>query len=175
VWAGSPGFSTLVNIILEQQVSLASARATFDKLRQRVTRLSPRSFLELDGRTLKACGFSRQKTEYCRHLAHSVLDRRLVFKQLETADDSTARAELVKIKGIGPWSADIYLLMVHLRPDVWPSGDLALASAVRQVKGLTSLPSSDEVDRIGLQWRPWRAVAARILWHHYLKADPVDR
>jgi DNA-3-methyladenine glycosylase II len=168
MWARRPGFATLVYIILEQQVSLASAKATYDKLRHRLTRLTPRAFLALDAATLKRCGFSRQKTEYCRQLANSILQRQLVLRRLERADDSTAKAELIQIKGIGSWSADIYLLMALLRPDVWPSGDLALASAVRTVKGLASVPTPDELDRIGRPWRPWRAVAARILWHHYL-------
>jgi DNA-3-methyladenine glycosylase II len=106
MWARRPGFATLVYIILEQQVSLASAKATYDKLRHRLTRLTPRAFLALDAATLKRCGFSRQKTEYCRQLANSILQRQLVLRRLERADDSTAKAELIQIKGIGSWSAD---------------------------------------------------------------------
>lgn len=170
LWARRPGFSSLVHIILEQQVSLASARAAFEKLRVRAGRLTPARFLELDATTLRQVGFSRQKAAYCRELASSLVERRLVLHRLESVDDSTAREELVKIRGIGSWSADIYLLMALLRPDVWPTGDLALASAVRRVKGLRSVPSEEELDRIGAEWRPWRAVAARILWRFYLSS-----
>jgi len=168
VWARKGGFPTLVRIILEQQVSLASARATYEKLRTRVSRLSPGQFLSLDDQTLKECGFSRQKASYCRGLAESIARRRLVLRRLQDAADDAVRSELVQIKGIGPWSADIYLLMVLLRPDIWPSGDLALASAARRAKGLRSVPSPEELEAMGEAWRPWRAVAARILWHFYL-------
>jgi len=168
MWARKPGFSTLVRIILEQQVSLASARATYDKLLAKVGRLTPKRFASLDARALKRCGFSRQKSEYCRQLSGSILDGRLRLATLERADDEAVRAALVKIKGIGVWSADIYLLMALLRPDVWPIGDLALATSARQVKGFETTPTPDELDRVGEPWRPWRAVAARILWHDYL-------
>ena len=83
-------------------------------------------------------------------------------------DDAAVRSALTQIKGIGPWTADIYLLMALRRPDIWPSGDLALAVAAQSIKGLAARPMSDELQAIGESWRPWRAVAARLLWHHYL-------
>jgi len=168
MWNRRPGFPTLLHIILEQQVSLASARAAFDRLRAAASPLTPARFLELDDATLKAIGFSRQKTAYGRHLAQSIVNGHFRLAALNRMDDATARAELLKLKGIGPWTADIYLLMALRRPDVWPSGDLALALAVQRVKRLPSRPTPDELDAIGAAWRPWRAVAARVLWHYYL-------
>jgi DNA-3-methyladenine glycosylase II len=168
LWARQPGFPTLVHIILEQQVSLASARAAFDKLNQVASPLTPERFLELTDRELKQVGFSWQKREYCRGLSRSILAGDLDLDRLGDMTDTAARAELVKVKGIGPWTANIYLLMALLRPDVWPSGDLAIAKAVQTVKGLASLPSTARLDEIAQPWKPWRAVAARILWYRYL-------
>lgn len=163
-----PGFPTLVLIILEQQVSLASARATFNRLQESAGSLSPRRFLAFDDRQLKTIGFSRQKTLYCRELASAVIRRTLEFEELHKMEDSTARAKLMEMKGIGKWTADIYLMTAMMRPDIWPSGDLALAAATQEVKRLPSRPDPEELEEIARPWRPWRTVAARILWHHYL-------
>jgi DNA-3-methyladenine glycosylase II len=168
MWARAPGFSTLVHIILEQQVSLASARAAFERLLSLVSPLTPAGFLALDDTTLKAVGFSRQKTAYGRHLAQAIVEGQLDLAALDSMEDKVVRAELCSLRGIGPWSADIYLLMALRRPDVWPSGDIALASAAQDVKRLATRPTPDELEAIGAAWRPWRAVAARLLWHHYL-------
>jgi len=168
LWARKKGFPTLVHIILEQQVSLASARAAFDRLRDALGRISPAGFLTLNDRELKTIGFSRQKTGYCRELAESIIDRRFSARALELMSDDDARAALVGLKGIGAWSADIYLLMALCRPDIWPSGDLALAVAAHQVKRLSERPTPADLAELGEAWRPWRAVAARLLWHHYL-------
>jgi DNA-3-methyladenine glycosylase II len=168
MWAREPGFPTLVHIILEQQVSLASARAAYDRLLLAVSPLTPRGFLVLDDVQLKAIGFSRQKTAYGRYLARAILEDRLDLGALAVMDDEAVRAALIELKGIGPWTADIYLLMALLRPDVWPSGDLALAVAWQRIKGLDSRPTPQEMEAHGARWRPWRAVAARLLWHYYL-------
>jgi len=167
MWARRPGFPTLIHIILEQQVSLASARAAFNRLKATI-RVTPRNLLTLDDATLKAIGFSRQKTDYARHLAQAILDRRFSPVALESMDDTSARAALIELKGIGVWTADIYLLMALRRPDVWPHGDLALAVAAHHVKQLSARPTYDELTAMSEAWRPWRAVAARVLWHHYL-------
>jgi DNA-3-methyladenine glycosylase II len=172
MWAREPGFPTLIHIILEQQVSLASAKAAYQRLLAAASPLTPDRFLELDDAALKRIGFSRQKTAYSRELARAVLSGRLDLAELETRDDVTVRSELTQIKGIGPWTADIYLLMALRRPDVWPSGDLALATAAQRVKRLASRPTPDELDALGAKWKPWRAVAAWLLWHYYL-SDPV--
>lgn len=168
LWAREPGFHTLIHIVLEQQVSLASAKAAYDRLVAATGRLLPERFLALSDAELKIVGFSRQKTGYGRALAHAVLNGRLDLASLETLDDAAAKSQLMSVKGIGPWTADIFLLMVLRRPDTWPSGDLALASAVQRVKRLRAQPTPQRLERIGHAWQPWRAVAARILWHYYL-------
>jgi DNA-3-methyladenine glycosylase II len=168
MWAREPGYPTLVRIILEQQVSLASAAAAFDKLAARINPVTPENLLSLDDETLKACGFSRQKTGYARGLAADILEGRLDLAALREMEDDQAHAAIVKVRGLGLWSADIYLLMALLRPDIWPRGDLALAQSMRRVKNLASLPTCEEMDEISKLWRPWRAVAARFLWHDYL-------
>jgi DNA-3-methyladenine glycosylase II len=171
LWKRDPGFPTLVRIILEQQVSLSSARAAFNKLLQAVPVLIPEEFLKLNGKTLKQIGFSRQKAYYCRYLAESLKSGFLNLERLGKMEDEQVRAELIKIKGIGQWTADIYLLMALRRPDVWPAGDLALAIAVQRVKGLGTRPSWQELEALSIVWKPWRAVAARIFWHHYLNSQ----
>lgn len=168
LWDRRPGFGTLVFIILEQQVSLASARAAFERLTAARSPLTPGSFLELDADTLKQIGFSRQKTRYARALATSIVDGTLDLDALHALEDDSVREELTKLPGIGPWTADIYMVMALLRPDVWPRGDLALAKAVQAVKGLKALPSAKEQERLAQSWKPWRAVAARLFWSHYL-------
>ena len=168
LWKRKPGFATLVHIILEQQVSLASARATLNKLMYAVSPLTPEKFLQQDDKTLKAFGFSRQKTAYCRNLAESMISGRLELKRLYSKTDNQVRRKLMEIKGIGRWTADIYLLMVLRRPDIWPVGDLALVSAIQKLKQLPARPGPDEINTLAAGWKPWRAVAARILWHYYL-------
>lgn len=170
LWARPPGFSTLIYIILEQQVSLASARAAYDRLLALADPLTPVSFLALDDAALRAAGFSRQKTAYGRHLAQAVLSGQLDLEALAGLDDEDVRARLTAVKGIGRWTADVYLLMALLRPDVWPIGDLALVTAVQRLKRLEQRPSGETMIDMGEAWRPWRAVAARLFWVHYLAA-----
>jgi DNA-3-methyladenine glycosylase II len=168
LWDRPAGFTTLVHIILEQQVSLASAKAAFDRLVAATAPLTPSSFLLLTDAELLAIGFSRQKAGYARALASAILDGSLDLDHLATLDDDAAQAELETIPGIGRWTSTIYLLMVLGRPDVWPSGDMALATAVAQAKGLPARPDPDTLRLLGEVWRPWRSVAARLLWHDYL-------
>lgn len=166
LWAREPGYATLVHIILEQQVSLASAKAAFDRLKEAIS-LKPEHFLRLDDFTLRAIGFSRQKTAYVRNLSQAVLAG-FDLEGLHLLDDLEVRVRLMGLKGIGHWSADIYLLMALGRPDVWPVGDLALQVAYKRLKNLEARPSLEEFEAISQPWKPWRAVAARILWHYYL-------
>jgi DNA-3-methyladenine glycosylase II len=170
MWSREPGFPTLVHIILEQQVSLASAKAAYDRLLATASPLTPESFLNLGDATLKSIGFSRQKISYTRHLAGLIIAGQLDLASLSVTDDEVVRSELLKVKGVGNWTVDIYLLMALSRPDVWPSGDLALAVAVQNVKRLRTRPTQGELAVIGAEWKPWRSVAARILWHYYLSA-----
>lgn len=168
LWAREPGFPTLILLILEQQVSLASARAAFNRLTDRLGAVTPEAFLTLTDDELRAIGFSRQKTGYGRHLAQAIVDGRFDADALAALDDDRVRAALVSLKGIGPWTAEIYLLMVLGRADAWPVHDLALAVAAQAVKGLPARPTPAELAALAEPWRPWRAVAARMLWHYYL-------
>lgn len=168
LWAREPGFPTLIHIILEQQVSLASARAAFDKLRAEVNPLTPEGLLALDDETLKRIGFSRQKMGYARSLAGAIVSGKLDVDALALLPDDEVRRQLVALKGIGPWSAEIYLLMALRRADAWPAGDLGLQVAAQTIKQLPARPNAAALNEIAELWRPWRAVAARLLWHHYL-------
>jgi DNA-3-methyladenine glycosylase II len=168
LWDRPAGFPTLVHIILEQQVSLASARATFYRLVAATDPLTPEAFLRFSDADLLAIGFSRQKARYGRALATGILEGALDLDALAALDDDHVRLALEAIPGIGRWTSTIYLLMVLGRPDVWPIGDIALATAVGQVKGLASRPDPDALTLIGEAWRPWRSVAARLFWHDYL-------
>jgi DNA-3-methyladenine glycosylase II len=168
LWVREPGFPSLVYIILEQQVSLASARAAFQRLRAAASPLTPTRFLKLSDAQLKQIGFSRQKTLYTRLLAESLVKRHLDLNDLHDLSDDEARKFLIALKGIGTWTADIYLLSALRRPDIWPIGDLALAVAVQEVKRLRSRPSPERLERLSQLWRPYRAVAARLFWHAYL-------
>ena len=168
LWARPPGFATLIQIVLEQQVSLASARATFRRLRDASGEVTPEGFAQLTVAEVQSAGVTRQKTGYCLGIARQIVDGTLDLRRLGRADDLEARRRLVTIRGIGPWTADIYLLMALGRPDIWPDGDLALATAAQQVKRLRRRPDTERLRQLATSWAPWRAVAARILWHHYL-------
>lgn len=169
LWARQPGFATVIHIILEQQVSLASALSAFKKLEAALPAITPENFITLDDAQLKAVGFSRQKIRYGRDLAHKILQGELDLPALATLPDERVCEELIKVKGIGIWTANIYLLMVLCRPDVWPTGDRALAVAAKNVLGLEHVPTYPQLDDIARTWRPHRATAARILWHDYLE------
>ena len=172
LWAREPGYPTLVRIILEQQVSLASAQAAYARLLAAVSPLTPEGFLAVDDVALKAIGFSHQKAGYARGLARSLQTGQLDLDSLAALDDEAVTGALVALKGIGRWSADIYLLMALRRPDAWPSSDLALAQAAQRAKRLKARPGPAALDAIGAAWRPWRAVAARMLWFDYLEGKP---
>lgn len=168
LWARNPGFSTLVKIILEQQVSLASAASLFARLKRNTTPFRPARVLELGEPHLKSCGLTRQKTAYCLHLAESLTNKRLQLSRLPRMTDAEVKAALMEIKGLGSWSADVYLLMVLRRPDIFPATDLALVTAVTEVKQLAKRPNTAEFLEIAEAWRPYRSVAARMLWQYYL-------
>jgi DNA-3-methyladenine glycosylase II len=168
LWVREPGFPTLVYIILEQQVSLASARAAYQRLQTAVRPLTPSRFLRLTDIELKKIGFSRQKTLYIRLLASSLARGHFDLRHLHDLHAEAAHKMLIALKGIGRWTADIYLLSALRRPDIWPVGDLALATAVQEVKRLRKRPSPEKLEKMSAPWRPWRAVAARLFWHAYL-------
>lgn len=174
-WQREPGFPTLVRIILEQQVSYASAQAAFKRLNAAVDHLCPVSFLVLDDLALKTIGFSRQKTNYGRILAQAVIDRTLDLASLEKLSDLEIRQKLTAIKGIGNWTVDIYLMMALQRQDVFPSRDLAVAITVQEIKDLPTRPSAVVLETIAAAWKPYRAIATKILWHYYLNRKSVKK
>jgi DNA-3-methyladenine glycosylase II len=162
------GFGTLLHIILEQQVSVSAAAAMWAKLAARCAPLTPERFLGLDDATLRECGFSRQKIAYGRHLAEAIRDGRFDPGELAALDDEAAVAALVELKGIGRWSAEVYLLFALGRPDVWPADDLGLQLGAQWLKRLESRPKGPALRVIAETWRPWRSVAACLLWQFYL-------
>lgn len=168
LWARPPGFSTLVKIILEQQVSLASAASLFARLKKNTTPFRPARMIELGEAHLRSLGLTRQKTAYCLHLAESLTMKRLRLSQLSLMSDADVKATLMEIKGLGAWSADVYLLMVLRRPDIFPATDLALMSAVTELKQLSRRVDTNQLLKLAERWRPYRSVAARMLWQYYL-------
>ena len=168
LWERATGFPTLIHIILEQQVSLASANAAFNKLRGALGEVTPAAFLTLDDAQLKALGFSRQKTRYGRELANAVLAGTLDLDALPALSDDDVRLQMTAVKGIGQWTTDIYLLMALRRRDVFPKGDLALLIAAQRLFELPFRPAPLALEAMAEMWRPHRATAARILWHFYL-------
>jgi DNA-3-methyladenine glycosylase II len=170
LWARRPGFATLVRIILEQQVSLASARALFVKLAAGTGGVTPQAVVRLGPQGLRRLGFTRQKADYCANLAGLIVGGRLDLATVTKAPTEEGRQMLLDVRGLGPWSVDIYFLMALRRPDVWPSGDLALVEAMRRVKRLPARPDTGAAAHLASAWTPWRSVAARVLWHYYLSA-----
>lgn len=170
LWARRLGFATLIRIILEQQVSLAGARTMFERLRASIGKVTPPVIADFGVDGMRGIGFTRQKASYCHGLAADILSGRVDLAAIARANDDAGRATLLSVRGLGPWSVDVYYLMALRRPDVWPHGDLALAIAVHEVKGLRPRPDHRRLTKIAEQWAPWRSVAARILWTHYLVA-----
>jgi DNA-3-methyladenine glycosylase II len=168
LWAREPGFATLVHIILEQQVSLASANAAFQKLKNRLGAVTPEHVLALNDDALRETGFSRQKIRYTRALADAVTRGLFVLENLEHAPDDDVRRTLTTLPGIGHWTADIYLSECLLRPDILPRGDIAMQEAFRALKGWAERPDHHLLEQHTAHWRPWRSVGSRLLWHHYL-------
>lgn len=168
LWRRATGFTTLVHIILEQQVSLKSAKAMLVRLDGAIKPFTPERFLELGDAHLRGLGVTRQKSAYLVDLSTSIVNGDLSFTKLARMSDNEARVALTRIKGIGAWSADVYLLMAMRRSDIWPAGDLALAVAMKELLGLAHRPAPLELEQWAEQWRPHRAVAARMLWQYYL-------
>ncbi len=167
-WHREPGFPALIHIILEQQVSLASALAAFERVQELTNPLTPENFLALTDEQLRSAYFSRQKIAYGRALSEALVQGDLDLNALDKLDDDAVRKELTRVKGVGPWTADIYLLIALRRADVWPIGDLGLVTAIHEVLELTERPDADELETLSRSWRPWRSVATRFFWHHYL-------
>ena len=168
MWARRPGFQTLIHIVLEQQVSIAAARTLFRRVSAEIGGMTPDRVAERGILGLHRLGITRQKASYCHALALAVLDGSFSLTRVARSDDPAGRASLLALRGIGPWSADIYYLMALRRPDIWPVGDLALAIALQEVKRLRRRPDTERQLAMSAAWAPWRSVAARLLWHYYL-------
>lgn len=176
LWAREPGFPTLLHIILEQQVSLASAKTAFDRLCGAIGHPpTPAKFLTLDDAELKTIGFSRQKTRYGRELSRAIIDGRLDLETLASSDDDTVRAQLTQLPGIGNWTVDVYLLLALQRPDAFASTDLALLISIQRLKKLKARPTPLQFEAMAEKWRPYRAGAARLLWHAYLSERAMKK
>jgi DNA-3-methyladenine glycosylase II len=168
MWSRPNGFDTLVHIILEQQVSLASAFSALNKLKERVQELTPARVLLLTEEEMRACYISRQKSSYIKFLAEALLSGHIQLNELEHLPNNEIRDQLITLKGIGHWTIDVYLMFVLQRADIFPVGDLAAVNAMKKVKGLPASTTKEELVLIAEQWLPYRTVATMLLWHWYL-------
>ena len=170
LWEREQGFVTLIRIILEQQVSLASADAMFQRLKSNINPLTPTTVTEAGESFLRSFGVTRQKAGYFINVARAIESGELNLEALAQESDEIAIEKLTSVKGVGQWTAKIYLLMALCRPDVWPVGDVALATAFKNLKGRAERPTQPELSEIAQAWHPHRATAARMLWHYYLRS-----
>jgi DNA-3-methyladenine glycosylase II len=166
------GFETLLRAIVAQQVSVAAATSIYGRVEALARPMSPESVLAIEVPALRAAGLSRMKADYAHDLARASLDGRLDFRRIARLDESEAIDALTSVKGIGRWSAEIYLLFAEERFDVMPIGDLALQVAAQRMKALRRRPTPKRLERLAAAWKPWRGLAAEILWHYY-KHAPV--
>jgi DNA-3-methyladenine glycosylase II len=169
MWTRPASFQTLVLTILEQQVSLASAYAAFKRLRDKIGYITPSRILRLTDEELRSCSFSRQKIVYVRELANAIRSRRIKLKTYHTAHEDHVREDLKKIKGIGDWTVDVYLMHALQRTDLFPLGDIALVNSLREIKKLDKTVSKEQMLTIAESWRPYRTIASMMLWHAYIK------
>ena len=169
MWTRRGNFQTLIHIILEQQVSLASARAALNKLKERIGTITPKKLLALSDEDLKTCYFSRQKTVYARYLANAIVSKQIILKKFSDLDDAEIRRQLKTIKGIGDWTVDVYLLFALQRTDLFPLGDLAMVNALKEVKQLSKETKQEELLKLAERWRPYRSIATILLWHYYIQ------
>jgi DNA-3-methyladenine glycosylase II len=173
MWTRKATFATLIHIVLEQQVSLASARAAFNKLKEKTGLITPAKLLQLSDQELRACYFSRQKTVYARHLAEAFISKKIQLNKLTASHDDEVRGVLKQVKGIGDWTADVYLLFALQRTDIFPIGDLAMVNALKEVKQLPADTPREVLLSLAEHWRPYRSIAAMLLWHHYIKTRNI--
>jgi DNA-3-methyladenine glycosylase II len=169
MWTRKPTFETIIHIILEQQVSLASARAALNKLKEKLKTITPQKLLSLSDDELRGCYFSRQKTKYARCLAAAIVTKQLNLKKLAGLEDAEIRQQMKLIKGIGDWTADVYLLFALQRTDIFPLGDLAMVNALKEIKQLPQHANHDRLLKISERWKPYRSAATMLLWHYYIQ------
>jgi DNA-3-methyladenine glycosylase II len=168
MWSRPNSFESIVHIILEQQVSLASALAALNQLRKKVGSITPEWLLQLSDEEMKACYFSRQKMGYARHLAEAMINKKIDLEALQVLPDEEVRKKLLALKGIGHWTIDVYLIFVLQRADIFPPGDLAAVNALKQIKNLPKQASREHMLELTSAWRPNRSIATMLLWHFYL-------
>lgn len=173
MWKREASFQTLIHIILEQQVSLASARAALNKLKERLGTITPEKLLALSDEELRACYFSRQKTIYARCLAQAIVLKKIDLKKLSKLDDAAIRQQLKTIKGIGDWTVDIYLLFALQRANIFPLGDLAMVNALKEVKGVKRDVKQEKLLALANSWTPHCSVATMLLWHYYIQKKGI--
>jgi len=169
MWTRPATFQTLILTILEQQVSLASAYAAFKKLKEKIGYITPVKILQMTDEEMRACYFTRQKIVYARELATAIQSKRIKLKKLSVLPDEEVRAILIQLKGIGHWTIDVYLMHALQRTDLFPLGDIALVNSLKEVKQLPREISKEEMLIIAEPWRPYRTIAAMILWHAYIQ------
>jgi DNA-3-methyladenine glycosylase II len=168
LWQRTQSFETLVQIILEQKVSLASAMAVMLKVKKLSPSMTAEAFLELSEDELRAAGVSGRKVSYCASIASALISGVLDLRSLRRFSNEDILEKLNAIRGVGPWTSGVYLLMAIRREDAWPSGDRALVVSYAESSELSIVPSYRKFDEIAMQWQPLRGVAARVLWHAYL-------
>jgi DNA-3-methyladenine glycosylase II len=160
------GFQTLVLLILEQQVSIDSAKATFNKLKLKITDFNPNALLNLPENEYRACGVSRQKTAYIKGLSLAIVEKKINLESLSDKSTEEVRNELIKIKGIGNWTIDVYLMFALQEQDIIPLGDIAV---INTIKELLQIHDKNEMEKYTQNWAPYRSIATFLLWHHYLE------
>ena len=171
----SPGFASLLRIIINQQVSVQAGQAIWQGLENGIKAPTPEVILEVSIEDLRGCGLSRAKAGCAKELAGAILDGSLDLDGLKRLDDDGVLEQLTRIKGIGRWTAEIYLMFALGRPDIWPSGDLALAVAAERLLDLAERPDPKKLEVIAEAWRPWRTSAAVMLWHYYKHTGPMGK
>jgi len=160
------GFEALVSIVVNQQLSVAAADTIFGRLKTRLDPFTPQQVLSVETEQLRLCGLSAPKQRHIRSIACAITDGSLDLIRLRDLHDEEARAHLIAVKGIGPWTADIYLMSALGRADIWPVGDVGLQAATQRALGLKKRPNEKQMEKLSQAWRPWRTVAARMLWIH---------
>ncbi|USG61037.1 hypothetical protein NBZ79_17920 [Sneathiella marina] len=170
-----PGFKTLTEIIIEQQVSLASAAAIWKRMTTAISPFTPETLLKFDETELRALGLSQQKAKYCRALATDILEKRLILNKLPELSDQDVIEQLTQVKGIGRWTAEIYMMACLGHTDIWPAGDVALQSAMGHLKGRDVRPTVEQMDMLAEPLRPYRTIAARILWRYYVDVVQAEK
>jgi len=169
-WHREPDFTTLILTILEQQVSLASAKSAFNKLVEKINTVTPENLFRLSDEELRSCYFSKQKIIYSKILANEIITGKLDLNELKHLPENKIRSTLVKLKGIGHWTIDMYLLMSLHFADIFPPGDLATIKSVYELELVFGSSSKEEIINFMKKFSPFQSVATYILWHSYIES-----